>query len=93
MNNDTFLFRRSQLKTVFEALKKQPSTMLMVSVQTGIFRANVCRYVSMLRKHDKIQLLKYGLCKVSNYKAGYYSTDEALFTNLPKQLKLFTNET
>lgn len=75
-----------QMKRVFAAFKRKPSTMLMVSIETGILRANICRYVAKWQKSNSIHLLKQGLCKVSKHRAGYYTTDTNLFTQL---LKLF----
>jgi hypothetical protein len=76
----------AQMKVVFEAFKRKPSTMLMVSIETGILRANICRYVAKWQKSNRIHLLKQGLCKVSKHRAGYYTTDTNLFT---QPLKLF----
>jgi hypothetical protein len=76
----------AQMKRVFAAFKCRPSTMLMVSIETGILRANICRYVAEWKKQGSILLLKQGLCKVSKHRAGYYTTDTNLF-NQP--LKLF----
>jgi hypothetical protein len=75
-----------QMKRVFAAFNRKPSTMLMVSIETGILRANICRYVAKWQKSNSIHLLKQGLCKVSKHRAGYYSTDTNLFT---QPLKLF----
>ncbi len=75
-----------QMKQVFAAFKRKPSTMLMVSIETGILRANICRYVAKWQKSNSIHLLKQGLCKVSKHRAGYYTTDTNLFT---QPLKLF----
>ena len=75
-----------QMKRVFAAFKRKPSTMLMVSIETGILRANICRYVAKWQKSNSIHLLKQGLCKVSKHRAGYYTTDTELFT---QPLKLF----
>ncbi len=71
---------RSQMERVFEAFKRNPSTMLMVSIETGILRANLCRYVAKWQKQGRIHLLRQGLCKVSKYRAGYYTTDTKYFT-------------
>lgn len=76
----------AQMQRVFTAFKRKPSTMLMVSIETGILRANICRYVAKWQKSNSIHLLKQGLCKVSKHRAGYYSTDTNLFT---QPLKLF----
>lgn len=75
-----------QMKRVFEAFKRKPSTMLMVSIETGILRANICRYVARWQRQGSIRLLKQGLCKISKHRAGYYTTDTNLFT---QPLKLF----
>lgn len=75
-----------QMKRVFAAFKHKPSTMLMVSIETGILRANICRYVAEWQKQGKVRLLKQGLCKVSQYRAWYYTADTNLFT---QALKLF----
>jgi hypothetical protein len=71
----------AQMERVFAAFKRQPSTMLMVSVETGILRANICRYVAKWKKSNSIHLFKQGLCKVSKHRAGYYTTDTNLFTH------------
>ena len=70
-----------QKKRVFAAFKRKPSTMLMVSIETAILRANICRYVAKWLKSNSIHLLKQGLCKVSKHRAGYYTTDTNLFTH------------
>lgn len=74
----------AQMKSVFAAFKRQPATMLMVSIETGILRANICRYVAKWQRQGSIHLLKQGLCKVSKHRAGYYTTDTNLFTQNPK---------
>ena len=77
---------QAQMKRVFTDFYRQPKTMLMVSIETGILRANICRYVAEWQKSNSIHLLKQGLCKVSKHRAGYYTTDTNLFT---QPLKLF----
>ena len=52
-----------QLQTVRLCFSTRPKTMLEVSAETGIRRANVCRY---------------GLCPISKYRAGFYTTDPEL---------------
>jgi response regulator of citrate/malate metabolism len=76
---------QGQLKMVFEAFSN-PATMLMVAKSTGIERANICRYIATLKKNDKIYLQKKGICKVSRYRAGYYTTKKNL---LSQPLMLF----
>lgn len=68
----------SQQQTVRLCFSTHPKTMLEASEETGIRRANVCRYVGKLRKRDQIAVVRYGLCPVSKYRAGLYTTDPAL---------------
>jgi len=77
---------QAQTQTVFAAFYSQPKTMLMVSIETGILRANLCRYVAEWQKNNSIHLLKQGLCEVSKHRAGYYTTDTDLFTQPLKPL-------
>lgn len=50
-----------QMKRVFAAFKRKPSTMLMVSIETGILRANICRYVAKWQKQGSP---RYGMGRV-----------------------------
>lgn len=70
---------RTQYKIVYEFFKEEPRTMLDVSLGTGIMRANVCRYVDNMRKAGLIQCVNVGKDKHTGHKAGYYTTDKALF--------------
>ena len=69
----------AQMDKVFKAFKQEPSTMLMVSIKTGILRANICRYVATWEKQGRICEVKNDHCKISRFPAGYYTTDPALF--------------
>ena len=55
----------TQMKRVFEAFKRKPSTMLMVSIETGILRANLCRYVAKWKKQNTIKIIGFGICPIS----------------------------
>ena len=80
---------KTQLQIVFDFFYKKPSTMLMVSVQTGIMRANICWYIHSLLNQNKIFLIKKGICPVSKYsKVGFYTTNPKLIPE-NTQLKLF----
>lgn len=68
----------SQLQTVRLCCSTRPKTMLEVSAETGIRRANVCRYVGKLRMRGQIAVVRYGLCPISKYRAGFYTTDPEL---------------
>lgn len=63
--------RTSQKRRVLSAFST-PKTMLEVSVETGILRANICRYIAQFQRDNKIELNYYGLCPVSKYRAGFY---------------------
>lgn len=73
-----------QMKRVFAAFQRKPSTMLMVSIETGILRANICRYVAKWQKHNRIQRIETGICEISKHRSGYYSTDKSLFNEYSK---------
>ena len=78
---------KAQMKRVFASFQRNPSTMLMVSVETGILRANICRYVSMWEKRGAIHLHNTGICSISKHQAGFYTTDKNLFPDKQKKLK------
>jgi hypothetical protein len=80
----------SQYKTVYESFKERPKTMLEASIETGVLRANICRYIAEMKGEGQIQVIRKGYCPYTHFVAGFYSTDEALFAT-PKvtQLSLF----
>lgn len=70
---------QAQMKRVFAALYRQPKTMLMVSTETGILRANICRYVAEWEKENRICIVRKGSCPISKHRAGFYTTNPELF--------------
>jgi len=74
-----------QMQIVYNAFRIRPATMLMISVETGILRANICRYVSKYRKQGKIMLLHKTICPITKARAGFYTTDENLFSTSKMQ--------
>ena len=56
---------QAQIQRVFTALYKQPKTMLMVEVETGIMRSNITRYVAKWKKQDCIKIVRLGICPIS----------------------------
>ena len=70
---------QAQMKRVFAALYRQPKTMLMVSIETGILRANLCRYVAEWEKENRICIVRKGICTISKHRAGFYTTNPDLF--------------
>ncbi len=67
-------FHTQELRA-FIAFFRHPKTMLMVSIETGILRADLCRYVARWRQQGRITIVKQGLCRISKHRAGYYSTN------------------
>jgi hypothetical protein len=67
--------------------------MLEVSIETGVLRANICRYIAEVEEKGDIQVIRKGYCHYTRFRAGFYSTDEALFAT-PKvtRLSLFDYE-
>lgn len=78
---------QAQMKNVFVSFDKYPKTMLAVSVETGILRANICRYVAEWKKENKIKLVKIGICPISKHRAGFYTTNQELFPLIVELLK------
>ena len=80
----------SQYKTVYQSFQERPKTMLEVSIETGILRANICRYVATMEEKGQIQVIRKGYCPFTKFRAGFYSTDETLFKKPDfQQLNLF----
>lgn len=76
-SKDTYF--HGQMKSVFKAFSSKPKTMLMVSVETGILRANICRYIAKWKKQNSIILFKKGICPISKHRAGFYTTNPNYF--------------
>jgi len=70
---------QAQMQRLFAALYRQPKTMLMVAVETGILRANICRYVAKWEKENRICIVRKGICPISKHRAGFYTTNPDLF--------------
>ncbi len=91
LNSPNFLRKRqgqgknfqAQMKRVFAALYREPKTMLMVTIETGILRANICRYVAGWSNKNQIKVKSKGVCPISKHIAGFYTTNPELF---PKSL-------
>lgn len=70
---------QAQMQRVFAAFYKQPKTMLMVSIETDILRANICRYVAKWEKQNCIRIVRKSICPISKHRAGFYTTNPELF--------------
>ncbi|MDR1259181.1 MAG: hypothetical protein LBK65_07910 [Tannerellaceae bacterium] len=83
----------TQYQVVCQSFKERPKTMLQVSIETGILRANICRYIADMKEKGHIQVIRKGVCPYTRVVAGFYSTDESLFTkSYVQQLNLFDYE-
>ena len=83
----------SQYKATHQCFKEKPKTMLTVSIELGVLRANICRYIATMEKKGLIQEIREGLCPYTHCMAGFYTTDESLFKNPNvKQPCLFDDE-
>jgi len=65
---------KNQFQAIKNAFEGKSKTMLMVARITGIERANVCRFVSMMERKGQIYFVRFGFCSVSNHRAGFYTT-------------------
>lgn len=70
---------QGQTQRVFTAFLRHPKTMLAVSIETGILRANICRYVAEWGKENRICIVRKGICPISKHRAGFYTTNPELF--------------
>ena len=81
---------RTQYQIVYQSFLERPKTMLDVFLQTGILRANICRYVADMEDRGIIQLLYKKEDSHTKFRAGYYTTDKALFRKVKdKQYNLW----
>lgn len=71
---------RSQLQIVSDEFELLPSTMLEISLRTGIPRSSICGYVAILQIQELIFLIGKGLCSISNHRAGFYTTNLKLIS-------------
>jgi len=89
---DELLRRKKILETqkekVYQSFSQYPKTMRMVANETGILRSSICKIVANLRLENLIELNRKEVCKASKFRAGYYTTNQELFSTV-KQLSLF----
>ena len=80
----------TQMQITYQSFKEHPKTMLQVSIETGILRANICRYVKIMRESNEMQILKLGRCPISK-RSGvqFLTTDKGLFNSQVKEPSLF----
>ena len=84
---------QAQMKRVFTALYRQPKTMLMVEVETGIMRSNITRYVAKWKKQDCIKIVRLGICPISKSTGvQFLTTNPELFKSIVELSKPKGNE-
>lgn len=83
--NPSQRYKKQNFEQQFKLVKKTFSlniyTMKTVSILTNIDRVNICRYVAKMRKENSIVLVKRGICPITKFRAGFYSTNLNLLTN------------
>lgn len=74
-NNDF----KTQTKIILQFLTKHTATNTMVSRATGIPQKNICRIKRNLEKAGLLQEVVRKLCKATNRRASYLTTNKKLF--------------
>lgn len=69
----------TQLKTIFAYLQENTATASMVSDATGVPQKNITRYKRDLEDAGLLQEVEKKLCKKTNFKAWYLTTNKKLF--------------
>ena len=78
----------AQPQRVNKAYFEKPKTMLQVSFETGIFSANICRYVAKWKKNDRIAVVRIGICPIPKCKAQFLTSNPDFYPK-QRQLNLF----
>ncbi len=78
----------AQTQRVNKAFFEKPKTMLQVSFETGIFRANICRYVAQWKQSNHIAVVKIGICPITKCKAQFLTSNPDFYPK-QRQLNLF----
>lgn len=77
----------TQYNRVYQSFSEHPKTMLEVSFETDILRANICRYVAKMEAKGQIGVVKRTICPISKHRAGFYSTNVNLLNLKALQLE------
>ena len=79
-----------QLQQTQIAFFSQPITMMQAAKKVGVDRANVCRYVDVMRKAGAIWIIRKGTCPITrDRRVQFLSTNPKYAEGQPKQLELF----
>ena len=79
---------KTQTKIIFRYLLKHTATNTMTSKATGVAQKNICRIKRNLELEGRLQELERKLCKVTNHKASYLTTNKALFKTKSNQFNI-----
>ena len=74
-------WQRAKIILAFQETCEMGKTMLMVARETGVERANICRRVAELREEGRIWECGKHICKVSKFRAMYYTTNYRICLN------------
>lgn len=85
---ENFHSKGNQFEQVVDGFFQEPQTMKMLSVKSGIDRANICWFCRDLRHANRIGVVKVARCRVTKHLANYYTTNPELFPQ-SNQLELF----
>lgn len=88
-NRQDYLFSgirkfREQKKIVARSFSIVPKTMLQVSIETGVLRANICRFIAQWQREDAITLIRMGICPISKHRAGFYCINKDILSYVKK---------
>lgn len=83
MNKDSKFI--AQMKRVELYFQEFTASRWMASIETGVPLQNVCRYVEMLSKENKIAVIRFDKCRISGEIVQFLSCNPELF---PKELQL-----
>lgn len=74
-------WQRTKIILALQEPCEMGKTMLMVARETGVERASICRRVAELREDGRIWECGKHICKVSKFRAMYYTTNYRVCLN------------
>ncbi|MGO3812986.1 hypothetical protein [Mesonia sp.] len=75
----------TQLKTIFHYLQNHTATASMIAMATDIPQKSICRYKRSLEKEGLLYEVEKKLCKATNFRAWYLTTNPELFSKVEPQ--------
>lgn len=81
---------KTQIQKVYNAFYENPKTMKEVDIETGVMRANICRYCSTLVDQNRLFIVGKRRCNITKYpNVTIYTSNPNLAPKHPSQLSLF----